>query len=51
MSDAVAVEIDRRSIPGILGCVAGDDTIIIVAADSETARHVGANMRDILSGI
>ena len=51
MSDAVAVEIDRHSIPGILGCVAGDDTIIIVAADSETARHVGANMRDILSGI
>ncbi len=37
MAQAVAISVDRMPGGDILGCVAGDDTIIIVTADNDAA--------------
>ncbi|MBQ8408343.1 MAG: arginine repressor [Clostridia bacterium] len=49
MAQAVALAIDRIPDSDILGSVAGDDTIIVVTADSATAETVAAKMRKLLS--
>ncbi len=49
MSAALAVEIDSLSEPKILGCVAGDDTIIVVVKDNDSARELCVRMRELLS--
>jgi transcriptional regulator of arginine metabolism len=38
MAQAVAAGIDAEKTPNILGCVGGDDTIIIVTRSEEAAR-------------
>ncbi len=48
-SPAVAVAIDRLKGEGILGCVAGDDTIIIVTADEKTAEYISRNIKQLLT--
>jgi len=40
MAQAVAISIDNLPEKRILGCVAGDDTIFVVTADTEIAREV-----------
>lgn len=50
MCGAVAIEIDRYTIPDLLGCVAGDDTIIMVMRTEERAAIVSAKLHDILMG-
>ena len=40
MAQAVALEVDHLSHPGLLGCVAGDDTIFVAAQDAETAKYL-----------
>ena len=37
MANALATEVDRLHHPSLLGCVAGDDTILIVSRDAEGA--------------
>ncbi len=37
LAQAVAAGLDAMHIQGVLGCVAGDDTIIIVAKDAQAA--------------
>ncbi len=49
MSSAIAVAIDGLAEPRLLGCVSGDDTIIVVATDSEAAYDIGSRMKDLLS--
>ena len=39
MAQAVAAGIDAEKTPDILGCVGGDDTIIIVTRTEEAARN------------
>ena len=39
-AQAIASSVDNQSDPNILGCVAGDDTIIIVAVDAATAEQI-----------
>lgn len=51
MSSPVAVAIDNIAEPRILGCVAGDDTIIIVTTDGASAHEIGNKMRSLLSGV
>lgn len=51
MSSPVAVAIDAIDDARILGCVSGDDTIIIVATDSECARELGGKMKAMLSEV
>jgi transcriptional regulator of arginine metabolism len=36
-ANSLAVEIDRAGLPGVLGTIAGDDTIFIAARDTEAA--------------
>ena len=45
LANAVATYIDSlRSIP-ILGCVAGDDTVIVVTPSAEAAEELAAHLR------
>lgn len=48
-SPAVAVAIDKLQSAGILGCVAGDDTIIIVTTDNNTAEYLRDNIKALLN--
>ncbi len=48
MAQAVALEVDHLAHPNILGCVAGDDTIIIVARDSTSALALSEQMQDMI---
>jgi transcriptional regulator of arginine metabolism len=49
MAQAVAISIDRIPDGEILGCVAGDDTIIIVTPDNQTAQSVAIKLKRLLS--
>lgn len=49
MSSPVAVAIDNLSESRILGCVAGDDTIIVIVTDSESAYRIGSEMKSLLA--
>ena len=50
LANAVAAGIDGIDIPSILGCVAGDDTILVVATDEKVAEAVEAKVNDMTSG-
>lgn len=39
LAQAVAAGIDNTDMPSCLGCIAGDDTILIVFADNESAEE------------
>ncbi len=46
MAQAVAAGIDAAKTPGILGCVGGDDTIIIVTRSEDVARQFCGSYRE-----
>ena len=46
----VASAIDRSGHDGILGTVAGDDTLLVVAAEGTTGKRLAATLRS-LAGI
>ena len=48
LASAVAGGIDRMSLEGILGCVAGDDTIMVVTRDNECAQIFADRLHDLL---
>ncbi len=48
MAQAVASEVDHLSHPALLGCVAGDDTILIVARDNVGAVVLGEQMQELI---
>ena len=50
MAQAVALEVDHLSHPGLLGCVAGDDTIIIVARDNSNAAALADQLQEMIRG-
>ncbi len=43
----VASALDRSGIPGVLGTVAGDDTLLVVAAERVGGARLAAAMRDL----
>ena len=45
MAQAVAMYIDHINDNDILGCVAGDDTIIIVASDNEASQRTAEKLK------
>ena len=51
MASTVAAGIDRMQANQILGCVAGDDTILIVTQDADCARMLSGQVHDLLRGI
>lgn len=50
MAQAVAVGIDSLKLPVILGCVAGDDTIVIIARSPEAAADLNGRIKEIIRG-
>lgn len=51
LANAVAVGIDQMNLTQILGCVAGDDTILIVMQDDEVAVALVDRVRELLKNI
>lgn len=51
MAQAVATGIDNIKSDDILGCVAGDDTIFVVATSAEIAQTIGARIKVMMSEI
>ncbi len=51
MAQAVAFAIDSLNMHSILGCVAGDDTIILVTRDPESSAEISGTIRERLKNI
>lgn len=51
MAQAVAVGIDHMNYQQILGCVAGDDTILVVMQDEECAAAFSGQVQELLRNI
>jgi transcriptional regulator of arginine metabolism len=45
--NALAVELDRSRLPGMLGSIAGDDTVFIAAESSAAAERLLRRLRDL----
>jgi transcriptional regulator of arginine metabolism len=43
----VASALDRTGLPDVLGTVAGDDTIMVVAAEGVTGAALADELRDL----
>lgn len=48
LAQAVASAIDAMNMHNILGCVAGDDTIIIITRDEESSAHISEKIRELM---
>ncbi len=48
LANAVAVGIDSMNLEQILGCVAGDDTIMVVSRNEECAKTLSDRFHDML---
>ena len=48
LAQAVASSVDAINLPSVLGCVAGDDTIIIVTRDEECSRDISEKIRELM---
>lgn len=51
LANAVAVGIDSMNIPEILGCVAGDDAILIVVRDTDAAERIADQLSELVRNI
>jgi transcriptional regulator of arginine metabolism len=49
-ANSVAVALDNDEWPEIVGTIAGDDTILVIAPDNETADTVRTKMLALLEG-
>ena len=47
MGNALGVCVDTLEHPHIVGSVAGDDTVLLVIKDDETAKKVEENLRGV----
>ena len=48
-ANSVAVALDRENWPEILGTVAGDDTILVIAPDTQTAESLRVRLLALLA--
>jgi transcriptional regulator of arginine metabolism len=48
LAQAVASSIDTLNMHSILGCVAGDDTIIIITRDEESSAELSQTLTDLM---
>lgn len=49
MANAIAVCVDQMALDGILGSIAGDDTIMMVVRDVQTAQSLASELRRAFS--
>ena len=43
-ANSLAVALDKENWPEMVGTIAGDDTVLIVAPDSATANHLSKKL-------
>jgi transcriptional regulator of arginine metabolism len=48
-ANSVAVALDRENWPEILGTVAGDDTILVIAPDTQTGESLRVRLLALLA--
>ena len=48
LAQAVASGVDALNIHNILGCVGGDDTIIIVTTDADASRDISEKIKELM---
>jgi transcriptional regulator of arginine metabolism len=48
-AQTIAGAIDRTGVPGIVGTIGGDDTILGITRDEPTARRVVKNLKKLLA--
>ena len=48
LANALAVGIDAMHLESILGCVAGDDTILLVSRNEDDAKHIAERFRNMI---
>lgn len=51
MAQAVATGIDNIKSDDILGCVAGDDTIIVVTSNPDVAQVIGSRIKTMMTEV
>ena len=51
LAGAVAVGIDGMNMPQVLGCVAGDDTIMIASRNEECATEIADRIRALMNDL
>ena len=51
MASAVATCIDSLSMPEIIGCVAGDDAILVVTLDEASAKDICTRLRQMIRSL
>ena len=51
LAQAVASSIDAMNMHSILGCVAGDDTIIIVSRDEKSSAEISARLKELMKAL
>ncbi|MBQ8850614.1 MAG: arginine repressor [Clostridia bacterium] len=51
LAQAVASAIDAMNMHSILGCVAGDDTIIIVSRDEKSSAEISEKIRELMKAL
>ena len=51
MAQAVATGIDSISMPEIVGCIAGDDTIMVVTRDDRYAKEISEKFKIIMKSV
>lgn len=51
LANAVGVGIDGMNLQRVLGCVAGDDTILLVARDEESACAIEERLEELLRSV
>ncbi|MGH9608995.1 MAG: arginine repressor [Bryobacteraceae bacterium] len=48
-ASTVAVALDRQPIEGVVGTIAGDDTVLVIAPDSAAAKAFRARLLEMIS--
>ncbi|MBR6788316.1 MAG: arginine repressor [Clostridia bacterium] len=47
-ASTVGMTIDRMDDENVLGCVAGDDTVLVISKNSETACDIASTLKEML---
>lgn len=48
MAMAVGAAIDNLSVEGIMGCIAGDDTLFLAIKDGQQAEHIIGEIKNVV---
>ena len=48
MGSAAGAAVDQMELNGVIGTLAGDDTLLIIASDNESAAEITAILKDLI---